>query len=295
MRNAMTLMGGVALGAGVMYLMDPERGERRRAELRDVLEDLGESELVERARGLEPLTAARQLGGEALRRLGGGETLRRLSEDVGSVPDVTAGLARLTRGHGWRRRRRRLQLAEASDWMLLGGIVGAITAGLWLARRAMTNGEGIEVARTLSVEAPIERVWEFWNDFENLPRFLSHVREVKRIGPDRTHWVVAGPGGAPVEWDAVVTKRVPHEEIAWRTVEGALLEHEGSVRFHPVAHDVTQVQIRMTYRPVGGALGHGVAAVLGRDPASLIGDDLSRLAGQLRGVRPAVGETGQWR
>jgi uncharacterized membrane protein len=284
MRNVMTLMGGVALGAGVMYLMDPERGERRRAGLRDALEDLGGSEVVERARGLDPLMAARQLGGEAIRRLGG---------EVGAVPDLAAALTRLTHRRGWRRRR--LQFGEARDWALLGGVVGAITAGLWLARRTMTAGNGIEVSRTLTVEAPVERVWEFWNDFENLPRFLSHVREVKRTGPDRTHWVVAGPGGAPVEWDAVVTKRVPNEEIAWRSVEGALLEHEGSVRFRPVGPDVTELQIRMTYRPVGGALAHGVAAVLGRDPASLIDDDLGRLANQLRGVRPAVGETGQWR
>jgi uncharacterized membrane protein len=284
MRNVMTLMGGVALGAGVMYLMDPERGERRRAGLRDALEELGGSEVVERARGLDPLMAARQLGGEAIRRLGG---------EVGAVPDLAAALTRLTHRRGWRRRR--LQFGEARDWALLGGVVGAITAGLWLARRAMTAGNGIEVSRTLTVEAPVERVWEFWNDFENLPRFLSHVREVKRTGPDRTHWVVAGPGGAPVEWDAVVTKRVPNEEIAWRSVEGALLEHEGSVRFRPVGPDVTELQIRMTYRPVGGALAHGVAAVLGRDPASLIDDDLGRLANQLRGVRPAVGETGQWR
>jgi len=284
MRNVMTLMGGVALGAGVMYLMDPERGERRRAGLRDALEDLGGSEVVDRARGLDPLMAARQLGGEAIRRLGG---------EVGAVPDLAAALTRLTHRRGWRRRR--LQFGEARDWALLGGVVGAITAGLWLARRTMTAGNGIEVSRTLTVEAPVERVWEFWNDFENLPRFLSHVREVKRTGPDRTHWVVAGPGGAPVEWDAVVTKRVPNEEIAWRSVEGALLEHEGSVRFRPVGPDVTELQIRMTYRPVGGALGHGVAAVLGRDPASLIDDDLGRLANQLRGVRSAVGETGQWR
>ena len=284
MRNVMTLMGGVALGAGVMYLMDPERGERRRAGLRDALEDLGGSEVVDRARGLDPLMAARQLGGEAIRRLGG---------EVGAVPDLAAALTRLTHRRSWRRRR--LQFGEARDWALLGGVVGAITAGLWLARRTMTAGNGIEVSRTLTVEAPVERVWEFWNDFENLPRFLSHVREVKRTGPDRTHWVVAGPGGAPVEWDAVVTKRVPNEEIAWRSVEGALLEHEGSVRFRPVGPDVTELQIRMTYRPVGGALGHGVAAVLGRDPASLIDDDLGRLANQLRGVRSAVGETGQWR
>ena len=101
MRNVMTLMGGVALGAGVMYLMDPERGERRRAGLRDALEDLGGSEVVERARGLDPLTAARQLGGEAIRRLGG---------EVGAVPDLAAALTRLTHRRGWRRRR--LQLAR---------------------------------------------------------------------------------------------------------------------------------------------------------------------------------------
>jgi len=283
MRNMMTLMGGVALGAGAMYLMDPDRGERRRAGLRGALEDLGESEMVERARGLEPLTAARQLGGEAIRRFGG---------DLGQVPDLAATFARLTRRRG--ARRRRWQLAETRDWVVLGGVVGAIATGLWLGRRALNHAEGIEVAHSVTVDAPVERVYEFWNDFENFPRFLSHVREVKRVGPDRTHWVVAGPGGAPVEWDAVVTRRIANEEIGWRTVEGALLEHEGSVRFHP-AGGGTRVDVRMTYRPVGGALGHGLAAVLGRDPARLIGDDLGQLAGQLRGPRPAVGETGQWR
>ena len=75
----------------------------------------------------------------------------------------------------------------------------------------------------MTVDAPVERVYEFWNEFENFPRFMSHVHEVRRIGPDRTHWVVAGPGGTPIEWDAVVTRRVPNEEIGWRTVEGALV------------------------------------------------------------------------
>lgn len=284
MQNVMTLMGGAALGAGAMYLMDPDRGARRRAELRGALEELGDSELVERARGLEPLTAARQLGGEALRRFSG---------DAGAMPDIAATLTRLAGMRGGRRRR--LQMSEASDWLILGGILGAIAAGLWLTRRALSNGDGIEVSRTITVDAPVERVYEFWNDFENLPRFLTHVREVKRVGPDRTHWVVAGPGGAPVEWDAIVTRRVPQQEIAWRTVEGALVDHEGSVRFQPGGPGTTRLDVRMTYRPVGGAVGHGLAAVLGQDPARLIGDDLQQLSSQLRGVRPAAGETGQWR
>jgi uncharacterized membrane protein len=152
-------------------------------------------------------------------------------------------------------------------------------------------GAGIEVVRTMTVEAPVERVYEFWNDFENFPRFMSHVREVKRTGPDRSHWVVNGPGGAPIEWEAVVTRRAPNEEIAWHTVEGSLVEHEGVVRFRPAGSGATRIEVRMTYRPVGGTLGHGLAALFGSDPERVIGDDLTRVAAQLRGARPAVGET----
>jgi uncharacterized membrane protein len=305
MRSLTTLLTGVSLGAGAMYLMDPERGDRRRAELRDALAEIGDSELVtrarqlepvaseliERARRLEPVTAMRELGGglHSLRQLGAGVAAAR-QFGLGALLDPAVW--RTMGRRGWRRRG---TLAFAGrDWLLLGGLVGVIGAGLWLARRAAHHG-GIEVLRTMTLESPVERVYEFWNDFENFPRFMSHVREVKRVGPDRTHWVVAGPGGAPIEWDAVVTGRVPNEEIGWRTVEGSLIEHQGSVRFRAAGSSATRIEVRMTYRPVGGALGHGLAALFGRDPDRVIGDDLARLATQLRGTRSAVGEAGPWR
>jgi len=275
MQSLMTLLGGASLGAGAMYLMDPDRGHRRRAGLRDTLAEVADSELVERARQLEPMAAVRQLGGG----------VSALLEASRWVPAA--------RARGWRRRR--VAALQARDWALLGGLVGAVTAGLWLARRAMDSGEGIRVVRTMTVEAPIERVYEFWSDFENFPRFMSHVREVKRTGPDRTHWAVAGPGGTPVEWDAVVTARMPNEVIGWRTLEGSLVEHRGMVRFRPAGNDATRIEIRMTYRPVGGALGHGVAELFGSEPERVIGEDLARVATHLRGTRPAVGETGQRR
>jgi uncharacterized membrane protein len=292
----MTLVSGAALGAGAMYLLDPDRGERRRARLRDALAELGESEVVERARELEPVELVRRVGGEAVRRLGGeaarqlgGETVRQLGGTVGAA--LAASRWGGAPSRGWRRR---AAAAPGRDWIVLAGLTGAIVAGLWLARRARAGAGGVEVVRTMTVDAPVERVYEFWNDFENFPRFMSHVREVRRVGPDRTHWVVAGPGGAPIEWDAIVTRRVPHEEISWRTVEGSLVEHRGTVRFVRLGPS-TQIEVRTTYRPVGGPLGHGLAALFGHDPERLIGDDLARGAEQLQGPRPAVGESGQRR
>jgi uncharacterized membrane protein len=278
MGNLMTMLSGAALGAGTMYLMDPDRGHRRRAELREALAEVGDSELADRARRLQPMTTVRELGGSL----------------VAARWPLLATLAS-RRGRPLGLRRRRATALGLGDWALLGGFAAAIGAGLWLVRRTRGADRGIEVVRTLTVEAPVERVYEFWNDFENFPRFMSHLREVRRAGPDRTHWIVNGPGGAPIEWDAVVTRRVPNEEIAWRTEEGSVIEHEGSVRFRPAGAGATRVEVRMVYRPLGGPLGQGVAALLGHDPERVLADDLSRVASQLRGSRPAVGESGQRR
>src|SRR5258705_3236331 len=114
-------------------------------------------------------------------------------------PEVRRGMQRL----GWPRRRR--SAFEAGDWALLGGLLGATVVGLWLGRRALSGAGEIEVDRSVTIEAPVERVYEFWNDVENFPRFMSHVREVRRLGPDRSRWTVAGPAGAAPEGDARVS------------------------------------------------------------------------------------------
>ena len=274
MGNLITLLGGAALGASTMYLMDPDRGPRRRAGLREALAGVGDSDLVERARRLEPLAAVRELGGG-------------LAAPRWPLAAVLAAGGRRALPFG----RRRRPALGTRDWALLGSFAGAIAAGVWLIR-STGGGRGVEVVRTMTVEAPVERVYEFLNDFENFPRFMSHVREVERTGPDRTHWTVAGPGGTPIEWDAVVTRRVPNERIGWRTLEGTLVEHEGTVRFRPAGNDATRIEVRLTYRPVGGALGHGLAALFGSDPERVIADDLARLTTQLRGGRAVVGEPG---
>ncbi len=191
-----------------------------------------------------------------------------------------------------------LGLVAARQAGLTGLALGA--AGLTLLARAATNLElkrllgvgggrrAVVVQKTIDVAAPLEDVFDFWSRYENFPRFMAHVREVRRGAGDRSHWTVAGPGGVPIRWDTEVTRFEPNRLIAWKTVEGAPVAHSGMVRFDPNPDGTTRVDIKMSYNPPGGAMGHAVAAFLGSDPKRAMDDDLVRFKSLLEEGRTRV-------
>lgn len=171
-----------------------------------------------------------------------------------------------------------------------GGATGlaAGAAGTALLARGATNMElarllglqgrrGVDVHKTVNVKTPVDEVYEFWSHFENFPRFMSHVLDVRDLGAGRSHWVVAGPAGTPVRWQAVVTRVVPNEVLAWKSVDGSAVGHAGIVHFHENPDRSTQIDIELTYNPPVGALGHAVAAFFGSDPKTAMDADLVRL------------------
>jgi uncharacterized membrane protein len=141
----------------------------------------------------------------------------------------------------------------------------------------LTGKRGIGVEKTIAVDAPADQVWDLWSNFENFPRFMTHLREVRKLDAARSHWVAAGPAGIPVEWDAVVTDWVPRQFIGWASVEGSAIENTGQVRFRSAPDGATEIDVRLEYRPPAGAAGHAVASLLGSDPKRAMDDDLVRL------------------
>jgi len=163
------------------------------------------------------------------------------------------------------------------------GPVGALarTAGVALVVRAATNrplgraGE-TRIQKTITVGAPIERVFELWRRLDTFPKFMSHVREVQVTG-DRSHWEVDGPLGVQLRFDAKITRCEANRAIAWQTLPGqAMIEHEGIVRFDADGES-TRVHLQMSYRPPLGAFGHAIARMLGWDPKHRMDDDLMRM------------------
>jgi uncharacterized membrane protein len=169
--------------------------------------------------------------------------------------------------------------------------MSAAIAGAALVTRAATNvplnrltgtnrrRPAVDVQKTMMINASVAEVYAFWSLYENFPRFMSRVLEVTSSGddPQRSHWKVAGPAGAAVEFDAELTQTIPNHLIAWRTREGAPVTHAGTVRFDPETGGRTRVHIRMSYTPPAGWLGHGIAVAFGVDPKHSMDEDLVRM------------------
>ena len=134
----------------------------------------------------------------------------------------------------------------------------------------------VEVENSIHIDAAPTEVFDAWSEVENFPRFMSHVTEVRDLGHRRSHWVVRGPGGMEYAWNAVMTEQSRPERLSWRSEPGSEIEQEGTVTFEPSGGG-TRVTVRMTYSPPAGALGHGIARMLGADPQRQMDDDLARM------------------
>ena len=160
--------------------------------------------------------------------------------------------------------------------VLAGGAGAALMLAATQARGGL-GGRGISVQKTIHVAAPAERVYDFWTDYQNFPRFMRNVREVQPVAENRSRWVVAGPAGVPVQWTAEVTHVIPGELIEWRSVSNSDVRHHGAVRFAPLADGGTRVGVQLSYLPPAGGFGHAVATLFGADPKSEMDSDLLRM------------------
>jgi uncharacterized membrane protein len=165
--------------------------------------------------------------------------------------------------------------------------------------RALTNFEtgrllgidgqrrAIDIQKTINIEAPLDRVFDYWSHPENFPDFMSHVQEVRRIDAGVYRWTVGGPAGLQLHWDAEILELDSNKLLAWKSLPGALVGQSGVTRFSVNPDGSTRVDVRMSYHPPAGVLGHAIAELFGVDPKHQMDDDLMRMKSYLEtGVLP---------
>src|ERR1044071_7577359 len=77
--------------------------------------------------------------------------------------------------------------------------VTAVTAlDVICAMQLTNNNQGIQASASCVVNRPLEEVYNFWRDFQNLPRFMRHLDSVENIHEGRSRCKVSGPVGMDV-------------------------------------------------------------------------------------------------
>jgi uncharacterized membrane protein len=98
------------------------------------------------------------------------------------------------------------------------------------------------------VNAPVTQVYEQWARIEDLPKFITPLRSVRRI--DDTHFsYVWQPNGDEQRGVFHIILQIPDRRIAWRTLSNGLIS--GAVCFDPRSNQRTEVtfKVRSAFDP----------------------------------------------
>ena len=142
------------------------------------------------------------------------------------------------------------------------------------------------IEKSIEINVPVNTAYNQWTQFEEFPKFMEGVKEVKQTADTHLRWK-AEIAGKEKEWDAEITEQIPDERIAWRARDGAM--NAGVVTFHRLSDKKSKVMLQMEYDPkgivenVGDAVGVVSQRVLG---------DLERFK---RYIENRGHETGAWR
>jgi uncharacterized membrane protein len=142
------------------------------------------------------------------------------------------------------------------------------------------------IEKSIEVDAPLSAVYNQWTQFEEFPRFMEGVKEVRQLDDKRLHWH-AEIAGKDKQWDAEIYRQEPDQSIAWRSTSGA--QNAGEVRFSSVGGNRTMVTLNMSYDPEGVI--ENVADALGAVSMRVQGD-LNRFK---EFIEERGRETGGWR
>lgn len=125
-------------------------------------------------------------------------------------------------------------------------------------RKNRSGGALSSVKESIDVNVPVSTAYNQWTQFEDFPKFMDSVYEIRQLDDTHLHWR-ANVAGEEKEWEAEITEQIPDKRIAWRSIGG--VRNAGVATFHRISDNVTRVTLQMDYDPqsvaekVGDALG----------------------------------------
>jgi len=73
------------------------------------------------------------------------------------------------------------------------------------------------IEKSIDVKVPTRKAYNQWTQFEEFPRFMGGVEEVRQLDEKRSRWRT-NIGGKEKVFDTEITEQIPDQRIAWRSL-----------------------------------------------------------------------------
>lgn len=141
-----------------------------------------------------------------------------------------------------------------------------------------------QFTKQIIVNASVAEAYTTWANFENFPQFMRYIKSVRKTGDRSSHWVMDGPLGKEIEWDAQTTTIEPNERLAWNSRDNGDITTSGQVVFKGLPNDQTHITVTLQYVPPAGKLGEIVGKIFS-DPEEQLEEDLKNFKQYIEGHR----------
>ena len=168
-----------------------------------------------------------------------------------------------------------LQGAAAGGLMLYRGATGVCPVYKQLGKDT-TDPEAINITEDITVNVPIDKVYAFWRDLSNLPKFMKHLKSVDELDEEISVWRANTPGGlVDLKWNAQITREEDGRYIGWQSVEDSMIDNAGKVEFKETLSGTgTELHIEIDYFPPAGSVGRGIASLFNGTFERMIREDI---------------------
>ncbi|TDQ11172.1 SRPBCC family protein [Pedobacter metabolipauper] len=168
-----------------------------------------------------------------------------------------------------------LQGAAAGGLLIYRGATGVCPIYTQLGKDT-TDPEAINITEDIVVNAPREKVYEFWRNLSNLPKFMTHLKSISEISDTESHWVANTPGNlVDLKWNAEITREDEGSYIGWQSVEGSMVDNAGKVEFRDTLNGTgTELHIEIDYFPPAGSVGRGITSLFNGLFEKMIREDI---------------------
>lgn len=146
----------------------------------------------------------------------------------------------------------------------------------FMQRTSLQPPDDNSIQASITIQRPVEKVYEFYRDFRNLPSFLGDVMEIEQTGSATSRWTIQGPFGIQAHWTIKVTEERTNELIRYETVSSPRRRTSWEIYFSP-GSQAGQTEVCEVMKAPLGRVGRAALALIGKFPAEEVSANLHRL------------------